>query len=304
MKSIQTYDDFDHAIDGGYYNTIWDTPVAVSTPRYRTQPKSLYLPTTGAENVGVRHLISGSPTKGWHAFAFRIDAAPSNDVGLAWIVDAAGTPGRLAVGPNPNLYVYIGGGSVQVYDGNPILVDTWYWIEFIYDVNDGTGDKKLYWRVNDVDQATATLTSAASTITHAQLFTAAGDASLDWYASAWHLGSAASTSDWMLEPSATREHLSGPTVLTGSPVTQFTPDTSRGARIEVIDVSNPSGSPVDFSLSIGADAAGTRLFDGLSIPADSSQKFQLYQIVDVGEPVQAFAGTAGVLVLTIDGTAL
>lgn len=110
---------------------------------------------------------------------------------------------------------------------------------------------------------------------------------------------------WGYAPgSALGEHsrLSGPTVLTGSAVTQFT-GASGGSRIETISVSNPSASPVDLTLSIGADAAGTRYYDDYAIPADTEVSYNLYLPINADEPVQAFAGTAGVLVLTISGTA-
>jgi hypothetical protein len=60
-------------------------------------------------------------------------------------------------------------------------------------------------------------------------------------------------------------------------------------------------------MSIGADAAGTRLIDALSIPAAAVGSFSNvvdifgYFVLEVGEIVQAFAGTNNILTLTIDG---
>lgn len=76
-----------------------------------------------------------------------------------------------------------------------------------------------------------------------------------------------------------------------------------GKRIRVLDthVSNPSAGAVDLTLSIGADAAGTRVYDGLSIPADSRKDdFTPYELA-AGEKIQGFASSAATLNLTITG---
>jgi hypothetical protein len=58
---------------------------------------------------------------------------------------------------------------------------------------------------------------------------------------------------------------------------------------------------VDFTLSIGADAAGTRLFDGYAIGADSARTFWCYHALTNAEIVQALAGTNNVITLTLGG---
>jgi hypothetical protein len=100
---------------------------------------------------------------------------------------------------------------------------------------------------------------------------------------------------------APRAHasLAGPAVLGNTAATVL--DASRDVLVETIHVSNPSGSPVDLTLSVGADAAGTRMFDGLSIPADTVKSFAQRLVLSDGEIIQAYAGTAGVLVMSIEG---
>jgi hypothetical protein len=58
---------------------------------------------------------------------------------------------------------------------------------------------------------------------------------------------------------------------------------------------------VTFTLSIGADAAGTRLFGALSIPANSERSFWGPYTLVAAEIIQALGGTTNILTLTIDG---
>ncbi|MDR7492237.1 MAG: hypothetical protein QN122_12410 [Armatimonadota bacterium] len=97
------------------------------------------------------------------------------------------------------------------------------------------------------------------------------------------------------------KRLYGPAQLSAVAETKYTVPANTKTLLRQVGVSNPSASPVDFTLSIGADAAGTRLFDGLPIPADSKQTFHITETLEEGEIVQAFAGTANVLVLTLNG---
>lgn len=93
----------------------------------------------------------------------------------------------------------------------------------------------------------------------------------------------------------------GPGLLTASAATLYTVPAGRRATIRHIHVSNPSLSSVDFTLSIGADAAGTRLWSGYPVRPDGLiQEFRDHALVS-GEIIQAFAGTTSVLNVTIDG---
>ena len=101
----------------------------------------------------------------------------------------------------------------------------------------------------------------------------------------------------------TPKRLAGPAQVSNSAATKYT-SPATGAIVREIHVSNPSGSPVDFTLSVGTDAAGTRLYDGLSIPADSVRTFYHYIVLGNAEIIQAFAGTNNILTLTLDGVEL
>jgi len=65
----------------------------------------------------------------------------------------------------------------------------------------------------------------------------------------------------------TKKRLFGPAQLGASTATKYTVPALTKTVIRQIEISNPSASPVTVTISIGADAAGTRLRDAFSIPA-------------------------------------
>jgi hypothetical protein len=69
-------------------------------------------------------------------------------------------------------------------------------------------------------------------------------------------------------------------------------------------LSNPTGSPVTFTLSIGADAAGTRIYDAYSVAAGANLDIWVYEPLAAGEILAANAGTATALVVTLSGDEL
>ncbi len=93
----------------------------------------------------------------------------------------------------------------------------------------------------------------------------------------------------------------GPALVTNAAATKFTVASNEKAIVRHIHVQNPSGSAVTFTASIGADAAGTRLFDAYSIPANAVFDHFCYYVLEEAEIFQALAGTTNILVLTIDG---
>lgn len=95
--------------------------------------------------------------------------------------------------------------------------------------------------------------------------------------------------------------LTGPAQVSNAAATKYTVAASQLVIIRHIHVQNPSGSAVTFTASIGADAAGTRIFDAYSIPANSIFDHYCYYILVAAEIFQAFAGTNNILTLTIDG---
>lgn len=95
--------------------------------------------------------------------------------------------------------------------------------------------------------------------------------------------------------------MSGPGQLTNVSATKYTVAASRKGIIRHIHVVNPSGAAVTLTMSIGADAAATRIFDAYSIAANSVLDHFCYYPVAAAEIVAANAGTTLVLVLTMSG---
>lgn len=99
----------------------------------------------------------------------------------------------------------------------------------------------------------------------------------------------------------TAKRLAGPALVTDTAATKYTAGAATKAEVRHIHVQNASGSAVTFTLSIGGDAAGTRLFDAYSIAAGAVLDHFGYYVLEPAEIIQALAGTTNVLTLTIDG---
>lgn len=105
----------------------------------------------------------------------------------------------------------------------------------------------------------------------------------------------------------TAKRLYGPAQIATGPTNVYTVPALTKTIIRHIHLQNPSASPVTFTLTIGADAAGTRLYAAYSIPAaaagvtNSVQDYYLYLIVDAAEIVTLSSGTNNILVITING---
>lgn len=97
------------------------------------------------------------------------------------------------------------------------------------------------------------------------------------------------------------KRMAGPAQVSNAAATKYTVAANRRGIIRHIHVQNPSGSAVTFTASIGADAAGTRIFDGFSLAAGAVLDHFCYYVLEAAEIFQAFAGTNNILTLTIDG---
>lgn len=96
------------------------------------------------------------------------------------------------------------------------------------------------------------------------------------------------------------QRIYGPTHLGTSAADLYTvPDDVR-VRLRHIYANNPSGSPVDFTFSVGTDSSATRLYDSYNVPAGGSLEWAYDHVLEAGEKIQAFAGTASTLVLNVD----
>lgn len=97
------------------------------------------------------------------------------------------------------------------------------------------------------------------------------------------------------------KRLFGPAQLTNAAATKYTVPALTKTVIRHIHVQNPSGAPVNFTASIGADAAATRIFDAYPIAATTAVDLFGYWVMDVAEIFQALGSSTGVLVLVLNG---
>ena len=97
------------------------------------------------------------------------------------------------------------------------------------------------------------------------------------------------------------KRLFGPLQVSNSATTRYTVPASTKARIRHVHIQNPSGSAVTFTMSIGSDAAATRLYDAFSVAANSIRDDFMDQALEPAEILQTNAGTNNVLVVSVSG---
>jgi hypothetical protein len=99
----------------------------------------------------------------------------------------------------------------------------------------------------------------------------------------------------------TAKRLAGPSLLTAAAATYYTVPASTTAILRSVHVTNETGSTATFTMSIGTDAAGKRLWTALDIPTKSSFDWSGFIVMAAAEVLQAFSGTASALTLTVSG---
>ena len=99
----------------------------------------------------------------------------------------------------------------------------------------------------------------------------------------------------------TRKRLYGPAQIATGPTTVYTVPALTKAILRHVHVSNPSGSAVTLTISIGADGVTTRIFGAYSIAANTVFDHFCFYVVDAAELVTLSAGTNNILVIVIDG---
>jgi hypothetical protein len=106
------------------------------------------------------------------------------------------------------------------------------------------------------------------------------------------------------------KRLYGPAQVATGPATVYTVPAVTKTLIRHVHISNPSAAPVTLTLSIGADAANTRLLGTYSIAAagagviNSIRDFYWYQPMEAAEILTLSAGTNNILVIIINGDEL
>lgn len=97
------------------------------------------------------------------------------------------------------------------------------------------------------------------------------------------------------------KRLAGPTLLTASEQTLYTVPASTTTILRGIRVANNSTATVTLTLSIGADAAGTRLYSGFDLLAKSIHDWSGFLVLTAAETLRGYAGTTNQLVITVSG---
>lgn len=99
----------------------------------------------------------------------------------------------------------------------------------------------------------------------------------------------------------TLKRLAGPTALTNAAVTQYTVPALTTTTIRSIHVCNESAASHDFTLSIGADGAGKRIFKNQQVGIGDSFDWTGNIVLAAGEVLQALADAGAVLTLVVSG---
>ena len=95
----------------------------------------------------------------------------------------------------------------------------------------------------------------------------------------------------------------GPAQLTASAATKYTVPAGQRFDMSFVHFSNPTGSSATkFTMSIGADAAGTRIFDVFPLAAGTTYDWypNLLTLV-AAEIIQMFADVSASIVVEING---
>jgi hypothetical protein len=201
MPTVQGTDLFYHndftVPGGGPYSAISGTPARDTTVLRPGDPASLLIETTAATER-VQYTLSPTPNLGWCAFGFRQNTGeePSgNTTLLQFWTNGFGVPTKLYWVPGSNDF------SLTVNDNNyqtkTVSLDAWHWMEIIYEANSTT--HTAYARLDGVDFTPATLAGQSSTqVQYLELGSFANTNKVRYSHVMW--GSAASTTDWLGEP--------------------------------------------------------------------------------------------------------
>jgi hypothetical protein len=99
----------------------------------------------------------------------------------------------------------------------------------------------------------------------------------------------------------TAKRLAGPESIGNSEETLYTVPAATTAILRNIHIANTTSSAATIKLSIGADAAGTRILSDLSVPANGTYDWSGFLVLAATETLRATGGTNNALTLTASG---
>lgn len=97
------------------------------------------------------------------------------------------------------------------------------------------------------------------------------------------------------------KRLYGPAQLAAAAAVVYTVPAGRLAVVRNIHIVNATAGDLTFTASIGADAAGTRIFSAQTVSAEDVFDTFAPFVLAAGETVEAWASAAASLTITIDG---
>ena len=99
----------------------------------------------------------------------------------------------------------------------------------------------------------------------------------------------------------TAKRLAGPDDIPNSTTTMYTVPSSTKAILRNIHIANTTGTAASIKMSIGADAAGTRILGDTVIPANGTYDWTGFMVMEAGETLRATGGTNNALTVTVSG---
>lgn len=99
----------------------------------------------------------------------------------------------------------------------------------------------------------------------------------------------------------TAKRLGGPDDIPNSEVTLYTVPALTTGIVRHIGICNTTGSAATIKMSIGADAAATRILSDLSIAANSYFDWTGFLVLAAAETLRATGGTNNALTVTVSG---
>jgi hypothetical protein len=97
------------------------------------------------------------------------------------------------------------------------------------------------------------------------------------------------------------KRLYGPAQLAAAAATVYTVPASRLTVVRNIHIVNATAADLTFTISIGADAAATRIFSAQTAAAEDVFDSFAPFVLNAGDVLQAFASAAASLTITING---
>lgn len=99
----------------------------------------------------------------------------------------------------------------------------------------------------------------------------------------------------------TAKRLYGPAQLTASAATLYTVPAATTAILRYVRIANTTGSDRTVTLSVGADAAATRIFAGQTVPANGALDWSGFIPLAAAEVIQGLASAAAALTVILAG---